>query len=214
MSKLKVILADDHRMIREGLRRIIESTTDIEVVDEVSSGFEVLESIEKNDPDILVLDISMPGKSGFDILKDLSVTGHIKSMKVLILSMHPEDKFALRAIKAGASGYLTKESAADELLNAVRKLGGGGKYITSGLAEKLAFDFALDVDKDPLENLSDREFQILQLLAEGKSQQEMASSLHLSPSTINTYRRRILEKLNLSSTADLIKFAIEKGIVN
>ena len=200
-------------MIREGLRKILESTTDLEVVGEVSNGMEVIDAVQKHTPDLLVLDISMPGKNGFDILKDIQSMGLNSATKVLILSMHPEDNFALRAIKSGASGYLTKESAADELLNAVRKIGQGGRYITTNLAEKLAFDFAFDADKDPINNLSNREFQILQLIAKGIPQQEIASTLHLSPSTVNTYRSRLLEKLDLSSTAELIKFALEKGIV-
>jgi two-component system invasion response regulator UvrY len=214
MKKVTVVLADDHNMIRQGLIKIIESTTDIEVVGEVNNGLDVVDEVTNKKPDIIVLDISMPGKNGFEIIKDLKAFDKIKNTKVLVLSMHPEDKFALRAIKAGASGYLTKESAADELLNALRKIGQGGKYITSNLAEKLAFDFALDTGKDPLDELSDREFQVLQLLANGISQQEIAAELHLSPSTINTYRSRILEKLNLSTTAELIRFALEKGIVD
>ena len=214
MNKIKVVLADDHRMIREGLKKILDSTSDISVVAEVSNGLEVMDIVKDKKPDILVLDISMPGKNGFDILKDLQAADLLKSTRALVLSMHPEDKFALRTIKAGACGYLTKDSAADELLSAVRKIGNGGKYITSTLAEKIAFDFAFDVNKDPLEDLSDREFQVLRSLAQGKIQNEIAAELHLSPSTINTYRSRILEKLNLSSTAELIRFAIERELTN
>lgn len=214
MAKISVVLADDHTMIRQGLRKIIESTADIQVVGEVVNGLEVLGEVEQKSPDILVLDINMPGKNGFEIIKDFQIMGYSAKTKILVLSMHPEEKFALRSIKAGASGYLSKESAVEELLNALRKIGNGGKYITASLAEKLAFDFASDSGKDPVDELSDREFQVLQLLAKGKPQQEIAAELHLSPSTINTYRSRILEKLKLASTADLIRFAMNKGLIN
>lgn len=209
---IKVLIADDHLVVREGLKQILASIPDIRVVGEASNGLEVLEKVRKGDFDVIVLDISMPGKSGLDIL------GELRSQKpdtrILILSMHPEERFALRMLKAGASGYLTKESAAEELVEAVRKVAQGKKYITASLAEKLAFGLIEDKGKPLHERLSDREYQVMCLIARGKSLKEIAEELFISMKTVSTYRTRILEKMNMSSNAEIIRYCIEQGLVD
>lgn len=209
---IKVLIADDHLVVREGLKQILASIPDIRVVGEASNGLEVLEKVRKGDFDVIVLDISMPGKSGLDIL------GELRSQKpdtgILILSMHPEERFALRMLKAGASGYLTKESAAEELVEAVRKVAQGKKYITASLAEKLAFGLIEEGEKPLHERLSDREYQVMCLIAGGKSLKEIAEKLFISLKTVSTYRTRILEKMNMSSNAEIIRYCIEQGLVD
>jgi two-component system, NarL family, invasion response regulator UvrY len=208
---IKVLLADDHAVVRQGLRQILTDIPEVGTVGEAPNGEEALTMVRSEHWDVLVLDMSMPGRGGLDVLKD--VRRERPQTKVLVLSMHPEDQFAVRMLKAGASGYLTKESATVELVAAVRKVLTGGKYISGTLAEKLAFDMDRDTDKPLHETLSDREFQVLRMMAAGRTVQQIADELMLSAKTISTYRARILEKLGLSSNAEMIHYAINHRLI-
>jgi DNA-binding NarL/FixJ family response regulator len=209
---IKILIVDDHSIIREGLKRILNDFLDMTVIDEASTGKEVLEKARKKEFDIVILDISLPDRSGLDILKQLKKIN--PQLSILILSIHPEERYAIRALKAGASGYLTKDKATDELIKAIQKIFSGGKYITSSLAEKLAQDLENDVEKLPHESLSDREYQVLCMIASGKTINEIAKELYLSEKTISTYRTRILEKMKMKSNAELIYYAIKHNLVD
>ena len=209
---IKIFIADDHLLIREGFKKFIDKEVDMTVVGEAQNAAEVHEFLNHEECDVIVLDINMPGKSGLDLLAELKDM-NLKS-KILILSMHPEDRFAVRALKLGASGYITKESAPDELIKAIHKVNEGRKYVSSILAEKLAFEIGSDLDKALHEKLSGREFQILQMIGLGKTITMIADELSLSQSTVNTYRQRILEKMNLHSNAELIYYAIKNNLVD
>ena len=208
---IKVFIADDHALIREGIKKLLDLESDVKVVGETSNPFEVVDQIKKSNCDILILDLSMPGKSGLDILKEIKIV--LPKVKVLIMTMMPEDQFAKRTLKAGASGYITKDRAADELLLAIRKVAAGKKYITQSLAEKLVDDLDDSSEKPLHEILSDREFQILKMMAKGQSQTNIADELSISASTVNTYRSRIFEKLNLHSNAELIHYAFQNNLI-
>ena len=209
---IKILIADDHAIVREGLKQILSESPDLVVVAEASTGQEVLDKVAKNDLDLVVLDISMPGRGGMDILKE------IKSLKpklpVLILSMYPEEQYAVRVLKSGASGYLTKESAPIELVKAIRQISQGKKYISPSLAEKLAVDLEISSDKPPHETLSDREYQVMCMIASGKTLKEIADGLSLSIKTISTYRSRILEKMNMRTNAELTHYAVKNRLVD
>ncbi len=209
---IKILIADDHPIVRKGLKEIIEETSDMKVIDEASTGQEVLEKVFKTEFDVVLLDISMPGKSGLDILKELK--SYRLKLTVLVLSMHPEEQYAMQVFKAGASGYLTKESAPDELLTALRKVSKGGKYVSSSLAEKLAYALEKDVEKAPHEILSAREYEVMRKIASGKTVTDIARELFLSPKTISTYRTRILEKMGIKNNAELIRYAIKNHLVD
>jgi DNA-binding NarL/FixJ family response regulator len=208
---IKVIIVDDHMIVREGLKQIIAETSDIEVVDEASNGYEALGKVVTIECDVLLLDISMPGKSGLDVLKEIK--NEAPKLSILILTMHPEEQYALRVLKAGASGYLTKESAPDELIDAIRKVSNGGKYISSSLAEKLAFNLEVDTGRPPHETLSDREFEVMCLISSGKTVTEIADEIALSVKTISTYRARILEKMRMKTNAELTYYSIKNQLV-
>jgi DNA-binding NarL/FixJ family response regulator len=209
---IKILIADDHAIVREGLKQILSESPDLVVVAEASAGQEVLDKIMKNDLDLVILDIAMPGRGGLDILKE------IKSQKpklpVLILSMYPEDQYAVRVLKSGASGYLTKESAPVELVKAIRQISQGKKYISPSLAEKLAVDLEISPDRPSHETLSDREYQVMCMIASGKTLKEIADGLSLSIKTISTYRSRILEKMNMKTNAELTHYAIKNRLVD
>jgi two-component system invasion response regulator UvrY len=208
---IKIIIADDHAIVRKGLRQIVSETPDIIVTGEASTGTEVLRCVRGNDYDVVVLDISMPGGEGLNILKQIK---KVKSkIPILVLSVHPEDQYAVRALRAGAAGYLTKESAPDELITAIRRVSGGRKYVSSQLAEKLAFHIGVDGEKKPHENLSDREYQVLCMIASGKRVTEIGDELRLSVKTVSTYRARILEKMRMKSNAALTHYAFKHGLV-
>lgn len=207
---IRILIADDHPVVREGFKQIISKADDLKVADEALSGFEVIEKIKNNQFDVVVLDLSMPGKDGLEVLKDIKILQ--PGLPVLILSMHPEEQVALRTFKCGASGYLNKESAPGELVNAIRKIHSGGKYVSSALAEKLVSGFDKKVE-EPHESLSDREFQVLRLLASGMDTDEIAEELFISVKTVRTYRDRILEKLDLKNNVELAHYAIKHKLV-
>jgi len=209
---IKVLIVDDHTIVREGLRQILEETSDIVVAGEAASAQEVINKVWNNSYDIVLLDISLPGRSGLDVLKQLK---SIKpNLPILILSMHPEEQYAIRSLRAKASGYLTKESASEDLIDAIRKVAQGRKYITSSLAEKLAFELENNTGSSSHEKLSDREFQVMCMIASGKRVKEIADTLSLSVKTISTYRTRILKKMNMRNNSQLIHYAIKSGLVD
>lgn len=208
---IRVYIADDHQLIREGLKKVLKGENGISVAGDTGNPDEILPFLDSHDTDVVVLDLNFPSRSGLEILKDIKSIH--PEVAVLILSMHPEEHYAVRALKAGASGYLTKESAPEELLAAIRKAGAGGKYISQPLAEKLAFDLDLTLGKVSHQMLSDREFEVMILMAKGKPQNEIASDLNLSPSTVNTYRARILEKMGFKSNAELVQYAVKNKLI-
>ncbi len=207
---MNVLIADDHSVVRIGLKDIINKMEEISHIEEACNGIEALEKIKKGNYDLVILDISMPGMSGLEILQ--SLYKQITKTHFLVLSMHPQVQYAIRAFKAGASGYLSKESVYDELIVAIKKVSEGGKYISSDFAEKVVFDKD-GMNKTPHEKLSDREFQTMCLLAKGISVKEIAEKLFLSDKTISTYRARILEKMELKTNADLTLYAIRNNLI-
>lgn len=209
---MRALIADDHAIVRKGLVEIIRESCETIMVDEAVSGAEALDMTAQCVYDLVLLDISMPGKSGLEVLKELKE--HRPGLPVLVLSMHPEEQYALRALRDGASGYLTKESAAGELLDAIRKVLSGGKYISSSLAEKLAFGL-IDASKQPLHaSLSNREHQVLSMIGKGKTSRVMADEMSLSVKTISTFRSRILRKMCMKSNAELIQYAIQNNLLD
>jgi two-component system invasion response regulator UvrY len=208
---IRVLVADDHAVVRRGVLQILEDTPDMVAAGEACTGREVLRAVQEHDYDVLVLDIAMPDGSGLEVLKQLQTLK--PNLRVLILSMYPEKQYAVRALKAGAAGYLTKESAPGELIAAIRQVARGGRYVTRSLAETLAAELGGEMAKEPHETLSDREYQVMCLLAAGKTVTEIATELSLSVKTVSTYRTRILDKLNLKSTAEIIRYALERRLV-
>jgi DNA-binding NarL/FixJ family response regulator len=208
---IKILIADDHAVVRRGLKQILADEFPKAVFGEAANFGEVLDQVWKHKWDCVVLDIVMPGRSGVEAL------GEIKrerpKLPVLMLSTHPEDQYALRVLKAGASGYITKDRAPEELIAAVKRLLAGGRYITPSLAEKLAERLQTDTDRPPHELLSDREFEVLQMIVEGKAIKEIASVLSLSEKTVSTYHTRMLEKMNMHSDVELARYAIEHRLI-
>ena len=208
---LRIFIADDHPIVREGLKQIIAKTSDMTVVGEASDGQELLEKVRGHSIDVILLDISMPGRSGLDVLKQLKTQW--PKMRLLVLSQHPEDRYALRVLRAGAAGYMTKESASEQLITAIRKVAAGGKYVSPSLAETLATELDDPGDKPPHASLSDREYEVMRMMAEGKSVSEIGEELSLSVKTISTYRTRILSKMNMTKNADIIHYGIRYGLI-
>ena len=208
---MRILIADDHAVVRQGLKQILAAEFKQAVFGEASTGQQALELVWRESWDVLVLDITMPGQSGLDVLK--AVKKSRPRLPVLMLSMHPEDQFAVRMLKSGAAGYMTKESAPAELVGAVQKVVSGGRYVSPALAEKMAAFLALDVQSSPHERLSDREFLVLRLIASGKTVGEIARELSLSVKTVSTYRTRILEKTGLRNSAELTHYAIQNQLV-
>ena len=209
-GKIKVIIADDHPLFRRGLKHAFSETPDIEVVDEAETGEELLDKVRGLDLRLVLLDISLPGKGGLEILKQLREDR--PKLPVLILTVYPEEHYAVRFFKAGASGFITKESSTDQIYSAVRKVADGGKYASPEITEKLAFDFSKS-DRPAHERLSDREHQVFMMLAQGGSPTEIGKELSLSVKTISTHRTHILEKMKMSNNAQLIQYAIRNGLV-
>ena len=202
----RIVLADDHKIVRDGLKRILAATTDLQVVDEAADGDALLRLIKASDYDLAVIDMSMPGLAGIDLIKRLK--SEKPKLRVLVLSMHGESQYAARALKAGASGYLNKDSAAEQLVGAIRKIAAGGVHISEAAAASL-----VAAQKAPHEALSDREFEVLRLLVEGLGPTEIGERLHLSVKTVSTHKTRVLEKLKLGSTAELVRYALEHKLV-
>ena len=208
---IKMLVADDHPVVLKGIKDIISATHDITVADEARDGLDAVEKVRKNHYDVVLLDISMPGVDGLEALGEMQ---RLKpDLPVLILSIYPEEQFAVRAIKTGASGYLTKQSAPDELITAIRRVYRGGKYIGAILAEKMASDLARGDERPPHEKLSDREYEVMRMIVKGKSTKEMAEALLLSPKTISTYRRRVFQKMNIKSNVELARYAFEHKLI-
>jgi two-component system invasion response regulator UvrY len=208
---IRVIFIEDPAIVREGLKQILADTSDIVVADEACDGEEALEKVRCSNFDIAVLDISMPGRSGLEILKELRIIR--PAMPVLILSMYPEELYAVRSFKGGAAGYLSKESAPTELITAIRKVSGGGKYVSPTLAENLVLNLGDDDGRSLHDKLSEREYQILCMIASGKTGKEIATELNLSAKTVSTYRARVLEKMGMHSNAELTHYALQNGLV-
>ncbi|MBL7961308.1 response regulator transcription factor [bacterium] len=208
---IKIILVDDHELVREGIKKVLKKETDIDIVGETPNSAGLNELLQKVEADLVILDISLPDRSGLEVLKDLKI--RYPKLRVLMLSMHPEERFAIRAIRSGASGYVTKDMAAQELVKAVQKIMSGRKYVSTNLAEHMAAELDTPSEKPPHEVLSDREFEVLRLIASGKKLSEIADHLLLSVNTVTTYRARILEKMNMKSNVELIRYALENHIV-
>jgi two-component system invasion response regulator UvrY len=208
---IRIMLADDHAVVRKGISQILSDNEDMQVVGEAANAGELMQLLRNQSCDVLLLDISMPGKNGIEALK--SVKKEWPQLQVLMLSMYPEDQFALRALRAGAAGYLTKHSSPDKVVGAVRRLASGKKYITPELAESLVNVLDTNPDLPRHELLSDREFQTLQLIASGKTLSEIGESMCISPKTVSVYRTRLLEKMNLKNNAELTHYALKAGLV-
>jgi DNA-binding NarL/FixJ family response regulator len=208
---LKVLIADDHAIVRRGLIEILLHELKDPICGEAENAQQVLAQVRSQTWDLVILDVSMPGRSGIDVLSD--VKREQPKLPVLVLSMHPEDQYGKRVLKAGASGYMNKNSAPEELIKAIRKVLAGGRYVSPALAEKLALDLSEDLAHLPHEALSDREFEVLRMIASGKTISLIAQELHLSAATISTYRARILEKMKMTTTAELMRYAFQNHLV-
>jgi len=208
----RILIADDHAIMRDGLKRILDATPDLKVVDEAEDGDQVMVKVRGNTYDVVLLDMSMPGKSGIELIK------WIRSAKpdfaVLVLSMHEEEQYAVRAIRAGASGYVTKDSASLQLVTAIRKVAEGGVYISQDVAEQIALNLKPKGEEDPHQSLSDREFEVFLLIVEGLAVSEIAERLHLSVKTVSTHKARILEKMNMESVAELVRYAMTHHLID
>jgi DNA-binding NarL/FixJ family response regulator len=211
MEVIRVLIADDHAVVRRGVLQILAEAPDMIAAGEAGTGREVLQAVHKSDYDVVLLDIALPDSNGLEVLKQLR---NLKpGLRVLILSVYPEKQYAVRAFKAGAAGYLTKDSAPDELITAIRKVSQGGKYVTQSLAEELATELWDEGETEFYQTLSDREYQVMCLLAAGKTVAEIAATLSLSVKTVSTYRARILQKLGLKNTAEIVRYALTRGLV-
>jgi two-component system, NarL family, invasion response regulator UvrY len=207
----KILLVDDHEVVREGVKKILAEQSGTITFGEASTASEALKLVREQDWDVAVLDLSLGGRSGLEVLKELKQIR--PQLPVLILSMHSEEQYARRAFKAGAAGYITKDSPRAELVKAVNKVMGGGRYVSAAIAEKLIFDISGGTDRAPHETLSDREFEVMRLIASGKTVGEIAEMLSLSDRTISTYRARILEKMGMKTNAELTHYAIQNKLV-
>ncbi|MBC7503243.1 MAG: response regulator transcription factor [Herminiimonas sp.] len=203
---IRIVIADDHTIMREGLKRILDTAEDIEVVGEAVDGFEALAHARRGGFDLLLLDLSMPGRSGVELIRQIK--DEMPKLPILILTMHEEEQYAVRAIRAGARGYLTKESAGTQLLSAIRKVASGRPYISQEVAEQLAIDAMPANEELPHKQLSNREFEVFSLLVSGKSISEIADLLHLSAKTVSTHKTRILFKMDMTSIAEMVQYAV------
>jgi len=208
---IRILIADDHTIMREGLKRILEGESDIQVVAEAVDGLDALQKIRAGGMDMVVLDLSMPGRSGVDLIRQIKE--EVPKLPILILTMHEEEQYAVRAIRAGASGYLTKESAGLELVNAIHKIAAGRPYISMAVAEQLAMNLMPSEVALPHKTLSDREFEIFQLLVQGKSLTDIADGLFLSVKTVSTHKTRILVKMRMKNLTELVQYAVEHQLI-
>lgn len=208
---IKVLIADDHSLIRKGLKQLLDDTEDMRVTGEAENGAQALKMAQDENYDLVLLDITLPDKHGIEVLKQLR--RNQPHLPILILSMHPEEQYAMRALKAGAAGYLTKQSAPAQLVNAIRQVASGKKFISSQLAQELADGLSKGYQELAHQNLSDREYQTLCLMASGKKLSEMAKIMSLSPKTVSVYRSRLLEKMNLKTNAEAIHYAITHHLI-
>ena len=208
---MRVLIVDDHAILRRGLKELLADEFHGAAFGEAADARQAMEQLQKKEWDVALLDITLPGKNGLDLLKELKIVW--PKLPVLVLSAHPEDQFALRVLKAGAEGYMTKESAPEELVKAVRKILAGGRYVSPTLAEKLALTVGKDSTRTPHETLSDREYEVMCRIASGKTVTEIAGELSLSAKTISTYRVRVLEKLGVKNSAEIVQYAIRNGLV-
>ena len=204
---IRIVIADDHTIVRDGLKQLLGGERDFEVVGEAPDGHEVMEQVRNTDFDVLLLDVSMPGKSGMELIKQ--VKAERPKLRVLVLSMHQEHQYAVRAIKSGASGYLTKDSAPTQIVAAVRKVAGGGAFISAEVAEQLALSSMPHSESPPHTTLSDREYQVFQLLVGGTSVSDIAGKLNLSVKTVSTHKARVLEKLGIGNQTELVHYALK-----
>ncbi|MCF8177641.1 MAG: response regulator transcription factor [Sulfuritalea sp.] len=210
-DKIHVLIADDHAIVRQGLKQILSETEDLFVAGEADDGAEALNLARQQSWDVFLLDVSMPNRNGIDTLKQLKK--EFPRLPVLILSMHPEEQYAVRALKAGASGYLTKQSAPELLVTAIRQVASGKKYLSPAVAQQLAEAISDNTEKSPHERITDREYQVLVLISTGNTLTQIAEKLSLGVATVSTYRARLLEKMGLKSTAELIRYGLEHGLV-
>lgn len=209
---IKIVIADDHTIVREGLRRVVGEVEDIDVIGEATNGREALEWVRRGGFDILLLDLSMPDHSGVEFIKRLKIES--PKLPILVLTMHEEEQYAVRSIRAGAAGYLTKESASKELITAIRRVGSGHLYINASVAEMLALETISTHDGPPHKSLSDRELEVFHMMVDGRSITDIATQLHLSVKTVSTHKARILQKMNLHSIADLVRYAMDHGLMD
>ncbi len=209
---IRIVLADDHTIVREGLKQVLSAAPDLSIVGEAQNGHEVLQRVRELEFDVLLLDMSMPGRSGIELIKQ--VRGEKPKLRILVLSMHQEPQYAVRAIKAGASGYLTKESASAQLVSAIRKVAGGGAFITDAVAEQLALGAMPQTEGPPHNALSDREFQVFRLLVSGKTVSDIAAELSVSVKTVSTHKARIMQKMSMSNPAELIRYALRHRLID
>jgi two-component system, NarL family, invasion response regulator UvrY len=209
---IRVLLADDHNIVRAGVKELLSDTDDIAVAGEAGNGHEVLARVREQEFDVAVLDMSMPGRSGVDLIRQ--VKAEKPRLKVLVLSMHSEEQYAVRALQAGASGYLTKESAADQLVAAIRRVAAGGAYVSPETAERLALGVNRAGDNPPHTRLSNREYEVFRMLVAGTSVTEIADALAVSVKTVSTHKTRIMQKMQLANAAELIRYALEHGLVD
>ena len=208
----RVLIADDHALVRRGLAELLREMDDLRVVGEAASGDDLLRAVRDVPADVVVMDMNMPGPSGLDLVK--SVRAEFPDLPLLVLSAHPEDQYAVRVVRAGATGYLTKESAEADLVDAVRRVAGGRRYLSQALAESILDALDTDPDADPHVALSDREYQVLRLLASGLTVGGIAERLSLSVKTVSTYRTRLLQKMGMTSNAEVTRYALENGLVD
>ena len=209
---IKVYIIDDHELMREGLKTVLRKHSDLQIIGDSENSHKFFSEIPKSTIDVVVLDITLKGEDGLDVLR--TIKQQYPKVRVLMLSMHPEERFAVRAIRSGASGYVDKQGASDELVDAIRKVARGEKYITPSLAQRLATEVAFDTSKPPHETLTDREFQIMRLFAQGKTSSEIAKELSISTNTVTTHRSKILEKMRVRTTAELVHYALEHHLVD
>ena len=209
---IRIVIADDHAIVREGLKRIVEAVADMQVAGEAADGAEVLQRVRELEFDVLVQDLSMPGRSGMELIR--LVKAEKPKLRILVLSMHQELQYAVRAIKSGASGYLTKESAPAQLELAIRKIAGGGAFVTAEVAEQLALGAMPGSEKGAHERLTDREFQVFRLLAAGESVGDIAARLLLSAKTVSTHKANLMQKMGMQNTSELVRYALRHGLAD